>query len=101
MLRFEWDPAKARTNQRKHGVGFEDAIHVVDDPHALFELDRTDEFGELRWHAIGLIAEVLVALVAHMIREEAGEEIVRLISARRATRQERKRYEETRAQHVG
>ena len=101
MLRFEWDPAKARTNQRKHGISFEDAMHVFDDPHALFELDRADEFGELRWHAIGLIGEVAVVLVAHTMREEAEDEIVRLISARRATRQERKRYEETRAQDVG
>ena len=100
MLRFEWDPAKARTNERKHGVSFEDAIHVFDDPHALFELDRADESGELRWHAIGLIAEVMVVLVAHTVREEAEDEIVRLISARRATPQERKRYEETRAQDV-
>ena len=95
------DPAKARTNERKHRVSFEDAIYVFDDPHALFELDRTDEFGESRWHAIGRIAEVMVVLVAHTIREEAGDEIVRVISARRATRQERKRYEETRAQDVG
>ena len=101
MLRFEWDPAKARTNERKHGVSFEDAIHVFDDHHALFELDRADEFGELRWHAIGLIAEVMVVLVAHTVREDAEDEIVRLISARRATPQERKRYEETRAQDVG
>jgi uncharacterized DUF497 family protein len=101
MLQFEWDPAKARTNERKHGITFEDAMHVFDDPHALFELDRTDEFGELRWHAIGLIGEVAVVLVAHTIREEAGDEIVRLISARRATRQERKCYEETRAHDLG
>ena len=101
MLRFEWDPAKSRTNQRKHGVSFEDAIHVFDDPHALFELDRTNESGESRWHAIGRIAEVVVVLVAHTIREEAEDETVRLISARRATRQERKRYEETRAHDVG
>ena len=101
MLRFEWDPAKARTNQRKHGVSFEDAMHVFDAPHALFELDRADDYGESRWHAIGLIAEVVMVLVAHTIREEAEDEVVRLISARRATRQERIRYEEIRAQHVG
>ena len=101
MLRFEWDPVKARTNQRKHGISFEDAMHVFDDPYALFELDHADELGELRWHAIGLIGEVAVVLVAHTIREEAEDEIVRLISARRATRQERKRYEETRAQDIG
>jgi hypothetical protein len=101
MIRFEWDPVKARTNQRKHGVAFEDAMHVFDDPHALFEEDRDDESGELRWHAIGLIGEVAVVLVAHTMREEGEDEIVRLISARRATRQERKRYEETRAQDAG
>ena len=101
MLRFEWDPVKARTNQRKHGLSFEDAMHVFDDPYALFELDHADELGELRWHAIGLIGEVAVVLVAHTIRQEAEDEIVRLISARRATRQEPKRYEETRAQDVG
>ena len=101
MLRFEWDPAKARSNQREHDVSLEDAIHVFDDPHALFELDRADESRELRWHAIGLIAEAVVVLVAHTIRENAEDEIVRLISARRATRQERRRYEETRAQDVG
>jgi len=61
---------------------------------------RADEFGESRWHAIGLIAEVVV-LVAHTIREEAEDEIVRVVSARRATRQERKRYEKTRIQDVG
>ena len=35
MIRFEWDPGKARTNQRKHGISFEDAMHVFDDPYAL------------------------------------------------------------------
>jgi hypothetical protein len=101
MLWFEWDPVKARTNQRKHGISFEDAMHVFDDPHALFEPERADEFGELRWHAIGLIGDVAVVLVADTIRQEGDDEIVRMISARRATRQERKRYEQTRTQDVG
>jgi uncharacterized DUF497 family protein len=48
MIRFEWDSVKAQTNQRKHGVSFEDAMHVFEDPYALFEQDRTDEAGELR-----------------------------------------------------
>ena len=54
MIRFEWDPAKARINQRKHRVSFDDAIHVFDDPYALFEQDRTDEAGQRRWQAVGL-----------------------------------------------
>jgi len=97
MLRFEWDPRKARTNQQKHGVSFEDAMHVFDDPHALFEQDRT-EAGELRWQALGFVAGVALLLVAHTIREEGQDEVVRLISARRASRKERKRYGETRPQ---
>jgi hypothetical protein len=101
MIRFEWDPAKARTNQRKHGVSFEDAMHVFDDPYALFEQDRIDETGELRWRAIGLVGEVVVLLVARTVREEGGDEIVRLISARGATRKERSRYEQSRAQDIG
>jgi uncharacterized protein (DUF4415 family) len=45
MIRFEWDPVKARTNQRKHGVTFEDAMDVFEDPCALFDQDRTGETG--------------------------------------------------------
>ncbi len=98
MIQFEWDPMKARTNQRKHGVSFEDAMQVFQDPYALFEQDRTGEAGELRWQALGLAGGVVMLLVAHTVREEGGDEVIRLISARRATRKERNRYEQTRAQ---
>lgn len=102
MIRFEWDPMKARTNQRKHGITFEEAVNVFDDPYALFEQDRTDDgTGELRWQAIGLVEGMVLLLVAHTVREEGQDEIIRLISARRATRKERNRYEQTRAQDVG
>jgi uncharacterized protein len=92
---------KARTNQRKHGITFEEAVNVFGDPYALFGQDRTDdETGELRWQAIGLVEGTVVLLVAFAIREEGQDEAIRLISARRATRKERNRYEQTRAQHV-
>jgi len=97
MLRFEWDPVKARTNQRKHGVSFEDAMHVFEDSFALFEPDRADGGGEVRWRAVGVAGGAAVLLVAHTVQEEGGDEIVRLISARRATRKERRLYEQTRA----
>jgi uncharacterized DUF497 family protein len=97
MLRFEWDRAKARTNRRKHGVSFEDAMHVFEDSWALFELDRTEGVGELRWHAVGLAGGVAVLLMVHTVREAGEDEVVRLIPARLATRKERKRYEQTRA----
>ena len=101
MIRFEWDPAKARTNQRKHGVTFEEAANLFDDPYALFEQDRTDETGETRWRAVGMAGALILLLVVHTIREEDQEEVIRLISARRATRKERNRYERTRAQDAG
>ena|SRR5436190_1935076 len=98
MIRFEWDSVKARTNQRKHGISFEDAMHVFEDPYAFFDRDRTDEAGAPRWQALGLAGGVAVLLVAHTIREEGEDEVIRLISARRPTRKERNRYEQTRAQ---
>lgn len=73
-------------------------MHVFDDPNALFEQDRTDETGELRWQALGHAGGVVLLLVAHTVREEGRDDVIRLISARRATRNERYRYEETRAQ---
>ena len=94
MLRFEWDPVKARSNRRKHGVTFEEAMHVFDDPHAHFEQDRSAG-GELRWQAIGLVGGVVLLLVAHTVREEGRNEVIRLISARRATGKERRQYGET------
>jgi uncharacterized DUF497 family protein len=101
MVRFEWDPAKARANRRKHRISFEDAMHVFDDPYALFEQDRIDEAGDPRWQAIGFAGGVAIVLVAHTVREEGQDQMIRLISARRATRRERNRYEQTRAQDAG
>lgn len=97
MIAFEWDPAKAESNRRKHGIGFELARRVFYDPFALFEQDRI-EGGEYRWQTIGAIEGATVVLVAHTSREEDGTEIIRIISARLATRKERRRYDEERGQ---
>ena len=89
-MRFTWDAAKNRANQRKHdGIAFEQAVHVFRDPLRLTRQDRI-EGGEERWQTIGVVHGVTVLLVAHTIREEmtsaedeeAVEEI-RIISARR------------------
>lgn len=98
MVWFEWDEAKARTNERKHGVRFDDAILVFADPYALIEQDRI-EGGELRWQTIGLAGGVVLLLVAHTIQEEGADEIIRIISARKATRKECKRYDENREEN--
>ncbi len=79
MIRFEWDSVKARANQRKHGVTFGDAMHVFDDPYAMFEQDRTDEAGELRWLALGMVGGVVLLLVVHTVRQRGEDEVIRLI----------------------
>ncbi len=96
MVLFEWDEAKGKINQLKHGISFEVAMLVFADPYALVEQDRI-ESGERRWQTIGLVGGIVLLLVAHAVREEGKDEIIRLISARRANRKERMRYEENRA----
>jgi len=98
MVWFEWDEAKAKTNERKHGVRFDDAILVFADPFAITEQDRI-EGGELRWQTIGLAGGVVLLLVAHTVRDEDEDEIIRIISARKAARKERKRYDENREEN--
>jgi uncharacterized DUF497 family protein len=100
MQLFRWDVAKAAANKRKHGIAFEDAMLVFDDPYALFEQDRVVE-GEIRWRTLGMAEDTTVLFVAHTIREEEQNEIVRIISARRATRTERIRYGQNRYQDPG
>jgi uncharacterized DUF497 family protein len=95
MVRFEWDKAKARSNSRKHGVRFEDAMLVFSDPYALVEQDRV-EGGEFRWQTLGLVGGIVLLLVAHTVRNEREDEIIRIISARKAVQKERKRYDENR-----
>ena len=100
QMRYEWDERKNRENQRKHGVDFELASEVFEDERCLIRFDRVDEAGEQRWHAIGAVSveagTALILLVAHVYREEDhdGEEIVRIISARRAGKNDVRRYQE-------
>jgi uncharacterized DUF497 family protein len=100
-MRYEWDERKNRENQRKHeGISFELAALVFEDENCLVGLDRVDETGEQRWHALGAVslepASSLVLLVAHVYREEErdGEEIIRIVSARRAGKNDVRRYQE-------
>jgi uncharacterized DUF497 family protein len=97
MVRFEWDEAKAKSNRRKHGVSFADAMLVFADPFAMVEQDRL-EAGELRWQTLGLVGGMVLLLVAHTVRDEDQDGIIRIISARKATRKERKRYEQNRTE---
>jgi uncharacterized protein len=90
---FEWDDAKAKANVKKHGVLFEVAAQAFDDPFAVSIQDRFEN-GEERWQTIGLVNGALLLLVAHTLRDmDTGEELIRIISARRPTKHERKSYD--------
>jgi len=93
-IRFEWDRAKAETNQRKHRVSFELAMRVFFDPLALSAQNRVEN-GEYRWQTIGLVEDVAL-VVAHTVWEDGGTQVIRIISARRAEPRERRRYEQAR-----
>ena len=92
-MRVEWDETKNRANERKHGVSFELAQDVFDDPLALSKFDRM-EGGEERWHTLGIVEDVVLLLVTHTVRDDEGEEVIRIISARKATARERRHYEQ-------
>jgi len=91
MIEFEWDEGKAFANLKKHGISFQEAIKVFDDPYAVTDLDEINR-GETRWRTVGMVEGLLILFVAHTIRDEDGDEIFRIISARRATRKEEQRY---------
>ena len=93
-MRFVWDEVKNRANKAKHGVRFEVAKLIFDDPLHVSVPDR-HEHGQERWSTVGLVGTVTF-LVVHTDVEQNGEEVVRIISARKATSRERARYEEGR-----
>ena len=92
-MKFEWNPEKARSNFVKHGVAFDVAERVWDDPlHVILE-DRFED-GEQRWHVIGLVGPVALLLVVHTYPDLEDEDRIRIIGARKATHHERRLYEQ-------
>lgn len=89
-LRFVWDPQKAPANERKHGVGFPEATTVFDDPLSVTIPDPDHSLDEQRFLLLGVSSQRRLLVVAH---SERGESI-RIISARRVSRRERRTYEE-------
>jgi uncharacterized protein len=89
-MRFEWDKDKSRHNLAKHKVSFETAKSVFDDPRALSIQDRVVE-GEERWQTVGMVSGA-VLLVAYTYPDEASDEVIRLISARKAIPSEKRAY---------
>jgi len=91
-LRFLWDPRKAVSNERQHGVGFPEATTVFDDPLSVTIADPDHSLEEQRFLLLGQSTRRRVLVVAH---SERGESI-RIISVRRVNRRERRIYEEDR-----
>ena len=89
--RFEWNPDKADRNLSKHGVSFEEAGTVFDDPLFITVLDEEHSVDEERYITLGLSATGKLLLIAHTDRQGA----IRIISARKATKNERRFYEES------
>lgn len=93
---FEWDPAKAASNRRKHKVGFELAATVFRDPLAMSRLDEEHRETEERWVTLGQAGNGSLLVVVHSFRWlDEHNAAVRIISARPATRHEQRDYEST------
>lgn len=90
FITFEWDDKKAESNLKKHGVSFEEASTVFYDPHALVIDDDEHSFDEDRFVIFGLSAVARVLTVCHCYRET--NELIRIISARKATKNEERDY---------
>jgi uncharacterized protein len=91
---FDWDPAKATANLRKHRIAFESAIAVFNDPLSVSIADDVNESAELRWITIGAGSSELLVVI-HTFDESDSELVaVRIISVRRPTRREISNYRE-------
>ena len=92
---FEWDPYKGQANHNKHGVRFEEAATIFRDPRMLSIYDKEHSSEEDRWITMGLSAQGRLLVVCHTFSEEtASSATIRIISSRKATKNESKTYGE-------
>jgi len=89
-LRFEWDPSKAETNQDKHGVSFEEAASIFYDDRAVEFYDEDNSEWEDRFLLLGISSKLRLLMVCHCYR--ASDSVIRIISARKATKNESMHY---------
>jgi uncharacterized DUF497 family protein len=92
MIRFDWDEKKNRSNRKKHGVWFEEALQVFDDLSALRYYDQDHSVEEDRFLMLGMSASNRTLVVVFCERESPS--LIRIISARKATKKELRAYEE-------
>ena len=92
---FEWDPIKAHDNRNKHGISFEEAATVFRDSKALSIFDPEHSETEDRWVSLGISEKGKLLIVVHTFREDSEDDVtIRIISSRKATKQETKNYGE-------
>lgn len=90
-MNLEWDDAKNELNIRKHGFDFADARSVILGPLPFYaRLDTRDDYGEDRWQGVGMLDATVVVVI---VFTEPATNVVRIISMRKATKEERKLYE--------
>jgi uncharacterized DUF497 family protein len=94
-MKFEWNEDKNSVNKVKHGVSFEEAKEVFDDALQISKLDYRFNYFEERWITLGATKKEKLLVVANLFFTDDGEEIIRIISARKANTKERKIYEKS------
>jgi uncharacterized DUF497 family protein len=92
-MRYEWNIHKSELNEKKHGISFEEAKEIFDDPLHISVLDKRFSYFEERWISVGQTKKTKLLVVANLFFDDSGEEVIRIISARRATSNEQKQYE--------
>ncbi len=93
-IKFDWDKSKASLNKKKHGVSFEEATTIFYDDNALEFFDPDHSESEDRFIMLGMSFSARILVVCHCVREKGS--IIRIISARKATKHESKNYQEGR-----
>ncbi len=93
-MKFEWDPNKEKINIEKHGVTFEQACYVFTDPYALSRYDEGHSDIEDWWVLLGKSFNETLLIVVHTYKTQQDVELVRIISARKATKNEMKAYQQ-------
>ena len=92
---FEWDPVKAKQNLRKHAISFQRAATIFRDPYMVSIFDDEHDDTEDRWVTIGMDGHQILLVVSHTFRHiSETTRVIRMISARKATKRERRQYEE-------
>ncbi len=92
-MRFEWDQNKDAANYEKHGISFEKALEIFEDPLHISILDKRFSYFEERWITVGMTKDQSIVVAANLYFDDEGEEVIRIISAREATINERRQYE--------